>query len=328
MHDHTGEHMMRALYGYRPLAGSPAAQAAQLVDWGVTAVFGGYEDLALVDALHSAGLRVYAEFNCFAGQQRWSDYPASRPVTAAGTPLEPIEGYYGANPAVPALRAQRLDALRHLLENHALDGVWLDFIRWPGRWERAAPIIPPTSFDAATIRQFQAATGLTGALTAAELLGEHAAAWHAWRCEQVRAWVEQARQIVDAVRPEAALGLFAIPWLPADFDGAVIRVMGQDVRQLAPYVDVFSPMTYHRMCDRPVHWIADTAAGMHALTQTPICPIIQSVDHPDALPADEYAEALAAALNAPDAQGAIVFTMQGVLDHAGKLRQTQRVFSG
>jgi uncharacterized lipoprotein YddW (UPF0748 family) len=323
---------MRAGYGFQPdrlpLAGqTPTEQAAQLQAWGLDAVFGGYDSPAFMAAAHRAGLRVYAEFNCFAGLRHWQDFPHSRPLTAAGAPLEPIDGYYGANPADPALRQGRWQALADLLRAYPVDGVWLDFIRWPGRWERPDPALPLTSFDAATLAQFSQETGIPGPLRAEDILSQHRAAWTAWRIEQVRAWVAQARALVDQIRPSAALGLFSLPWLPADFDGAILNVIGQDVRLLAPYIDYFSPMVYHRMCGRPVNWIGEITAGQRALTGKPIIPIIQSIDHPDTLPPDEYAEALQTALHHPDSAGVMIFTLDGVLSSPERLRYTQAVFT-
>ena len=43
---------------------------------------------------------------------------------------------------------------------HALDGVWLDFIRWPCHWEVPEPALPRTSFDAATVARFARDAGI------------------------------------------------------------------------------------------------------------------------------------------------------------------------
>ena len=125
-----------ALYGFSPdLATtahtSPVEQVAWLRSLGSNAVFGGYEDRAFVDAAHAAGMPVYAEFGCFEGREWWERIPGSRPVTAAGTLLQPESWYYGVNPTVAAVREERLAELERLLLDFAIDGVWLDFIRWP-----------------------------------------------------------------------------------------------------------------------------------------------------------------------------------------------------
>lgn len=322
----------QALYGFAPdrlpnLGQTPAAQVAGLRSLGCTAVFGGYGDAAFVAAAHAAGLRVYAEFGCFVGQTWWAQLPASRPLTAAGAALEPEGGYYGVNPAVPEVRAAQLAALERLLLDAPLDGVWLDFIRWPCHWEVGAPHLPQTSFDPSTLTLFRRATGIAvptdDPVGASRLLrGAHAAAWTAWRCAQITDWVAAAQAIVRRVRPGARLGLFGVPWRLADHDGAILNVIGQDYRALGEYVDVISPMVYHHMCGQPVGWIAAVTAEVQRLSGKPVWPIIQAVDEPTPLPAAEYGAALDAALDCPAASGVVVFTLEGAIAGA-KLAVTQ-----
>ncbi len=323
---------MRALYGYdaqlAPFVGQSATEQADLLrSWGVTAIFGGYEDAALVDALHVVGSKIYAEFNCFARPAYWEQFPDSRPTTAAGTPLEPEDWYHGANPTHAGLRQHRLDALADLLRTYPVDGVWLDFIRWPCHWESNQPNLPQTSFDAATVDQFCRDTGITLPDTnpALAILTQHRAAWAEWKCAQVLSWVAAARALVDEIRPNATLGLFGIPWRAGDFGGAIHGIIGQDFAALATHIDIFSPMTYHLMCGRPATWIGDIAHEFQRQTGKPVCPIIQSVDSPTSLSVADYG----AALNiAAQADGVIVFTLKGVVENDAKLARTIAAFTG
>ena len=105
----------KALYGFSadlpPFAGKSAVeQIAWLRSVGCTAIFGGYESPAFVAAAHAAGMSIYAEFGCFVGRQWWQQMPESRPITAAGAPLEPEGWYCGVNPAIPGVRQERLAA--------------------------------------------------------------------------------------------------------------------------------------------------------------------------------------------------------------------------
>lgn len=312
-----------ALYGFspdlEPFAGRPAAaQVDTLHAWGCTAVFGGYQDSEFVAAAHRAGLSVYAEFGCFAGQRWWSEIPDSRPLTAEGVPLEAEGWYYGVNPAVPAVREAQLRALEALLAAYQVDGVWLDFVRWPCHWEVRSPALPLTSFDAGTLARFGEETGidlplLEGRAAAELVLARYAPSWRAWRCAQITSWVAQARAVIDRVRPGALLGLFGVPWRLSDYGGAILDVIGQDYRALGRYVDVFSPMVYHRMCGRPPMWVGAVTYEVRALSSKPVWPIVQAVDEPDHLPAAEYGRALDTALSHPASDGVIVFHLPGVL---------------
>ncbi len=324
-----------ALYGFtpklEPFAGlTPTGQVALLQSWGNTAIFGGYRDPAFVEAAHAAGMKIYAEFGCFAGKTWWEQFPASRPVTEDGRPLPAQDWYYGVNPTTPQVRQRRLEALETLLTRYQVDGVWLDYIRWPCHWEVPAPYLPRTSFDPATLTRF--AQTLSDDALVDSLPGAGAAAvsryeseWVNWRCRQITSWVSKARDIRDRVRPGAVLGLFGVPWRLSDYDGAILEIVGQDYRALGQYVDLFSPMVYHKMCNFPVDWIAQVAQEVHTLTGKPVWPIIQSVDQPVALSAQEYGQALDVALNCSASDGVLVFTLQGALGD-GKLAVTRAGF--
>jgi hypothetical protein len=312
-----------SLYGFSPdlppFAGkSPAEQVAILRSWGNTAIFGGYKDLAFLEAAHEAGMPVYAEFACFVGQEWWEALPESRPVTAEGRPLEPEGWYYGVNPSLPAVRQARLEALEALLAAYPIDGVWLDFIRWPCHWEVHEPYLPRTSFDAGTVARFCRDLGVEVQATepraaAKTIRDQHAEAWRMWRCDQITSWVAEARAVVERVRPGAILGLFGVPWRLADYEGAILDVIGQDYRALAAEIDVFSPMVYHRMCGHGPAWAGGVTAHVRERSGKPVWPIVQSVDQPDALSAEEYGAALDVALNHPAADGVLVFTLKGAL---------------
>ena len=316
----------KALYGFSsdlpPFVGIGAAeQIAWLRSVGCTAIFGGYEDPDFVAAAHAAGMSVYAEFGCFVGRQWWEQMPESRPITADGAALEPEEWYCGVNPAIPGVRQERLAALESLLNEHELDGIWLDFIRWPGHWEVPEPTLLRTSFDPFTLAAFCRDSGINipiadPAAAARLLLSTHEAEWIAWRCARITSWVADARAVLRRVRPQALLGLFGVPWRLSDRGGAILSIIGQDYRALGEHVDVFSPMVYHRMCGYPVAWIGDVVAEVHALSGKPVWPIIQSVDEPSALSAAEYGQALDAILCHPAADGVLVFTLKGALDKA------------
>lgn len=316
---------MKALYGYSEQLApfqdkSVQDQVAILRSWGVDAVFGGYENAAFADAMHDAGLNVFAEFNCFSGKHWWETVPESRPVLRDGSPMEPDGWYHGVNPTVPEIHEDRLNALEHLIQGHEIDGVWLDFIRWPCHWEVAQPKLARTGFDAGTRRRFTQDTGVKD-------IDSHQEQWTDWRCQQITDWVAQARVVVDQSNSRPKLGLFGVPWLPDDYHGAIRTIIGQDYPALSQYIDVFSPMTYHRMCNRDVDWIGRVIQGIHAQTGKPVCPIIQSVDEPAPLPAEEYGRALELALSHADSDGVIVFTLEGILPD-DKLARTKRLFAG
>jgi hypothetical protein len=274
---------------------------------------------------------VYAEYGCFVGKEWWERVPESRPVTASGQLLQPEGSYYGVNPSVPQVRHETREGLRELVAGHDIDGVWLDFIRWPCHWEVPEPNLPQTSFDRATVLRFCRESGvdLPGGLVpdvAQTILTRHASAWTSWRRDQITAWVVRARETIDQVRTDLTLGLFGVPWRLSDWGGAIRSVIAQDYRALGAYVDVFSPMVYHLMCGRSPEWIGQVTEEVARLSGKPVWPIIQSVDHPKELSVQAYSRAIEIGLHHPASDGVLVFTLEGALSE-GKLRATKSVFA-
>jgi len=300
-----------------------------LHSWNVNAVFGVHQDRKLAEVLRKGGIRIFAEFTVFAGEKYWDEFPGSRPVTAGGEFLAKRDWYAGVNPADERIRSRKLQDFRELLETYDLDGVWLDFIRWPCHWEEIDPVLEKTSYDRVTLEKFRKEMGIEAgfpedSIKAAQLIdNRYREEWREWRCGQITSWVTEARGIIDTCSPGTRLGLFGVPWI-RDFDDAIISVIGQDYRALGASVDVFSPMVYHLMCGRPVGWIGEVTEWIGRATGREVLPIIQTVDEPSVLTPAELAEAVRVSLDCPGSAGVILFNLQG-LDE-GKLEAVREVF--
>ncbi|HEY65464.1 MAG TPA: hypothetical protein G4O02_12935, partial [Caldilineae bacterium] len=316
--------VQRIAYGFEPdLPGfegmSPEEAGRRLREIGCDGVFMHHPDRAWVDGLHAARLRVYVSQGIFAGRGIWGQFPSSRPITDEGTLAPREEWYEPAIPTLPELRAYRLDELEDTARSAPIDGLWLDFIRWPARWEKAQPRLYHSSFDPITLRQFQEDTGIslpeeaTQPAEAAHWILAHAAEpWFDWRCQQIVSFVAEARARLHRHLPDALLGMFTVPWTEEDFNGTFIRIVGQDPARLASHVDVFSPMVYHRLCGRDVAWIGQVSRWVHERSGRSVWPIIEAIASPDEYPASEFAATWREALNA-SAGTAIVFTLTGLL---------------
>jgi len=81
---------------------------------------------------------------------------------------------------------------------------------------------------------------------------------------------------------------------------------------MTPWVDVFSPMVYHRMCGESVDWIHSRVRQFVHDTGKPVWPIIQACSVPDELTEQEFLAAIANAENEPSG-GVILFAMNHIL---------------
>jgi hypothetical protein len=310
---------VRALYGlsrkHRTFAGkSPDAIAAWLKRHQFNAVFGGYRDTALVGALKRRGIKVYAEIALFVGKKHWRRHPESRPITAKGKPIKRQGWYAGVCPNQPWLRAAKLKQIQRLVRRYGVDGVWLDFIRFPGRWEGRRPKLSQTCFCPVCLRRFTRETGITlpsslsgPAPKAQWILAHHRRRFVKWKVDRIAEFAREARRVARKADPELVVGLFGVPWRVDEKGGAIRAILGQDHKVLARHVDVISPMVYHRMVGRKVAWIGELTSHLHSLTGKPVLPVVQACSVPTRLSDDEFIAAVRAALR-PPSSGVIVFS--------------------
>ncbi len=283
--------------------------SAFLKTYGFSSVFV-KEDESLVRELKEAGISVYVEVPLFVGDQLWRKFPRSRPITEEGIPLQKIDWYSGVNPSIPEVREFCLEKVRKVALL-PIDGVWLDFIRWPCKWESPSPRLVQTSFDDLTIELFSRDTGIevppaSPKERAEFIIKNHLEEWANWKCFQIASFVKEARKIIGRNKK---LGIFLVPWRLEDYGGAIRSIVGQDVERLKEYVDIFSPMVYHAMCGKTVEWISEITSWVWGRTGKKVLPIIQVADLPRPLSEAEIDLAISAAIGAKGSSGVIIFTM-------------------
>ncbi|HSD26916.1 MAG TPA: hypothetical protein VLL75_06400, partial [Vicinamibacteria bacterium] len=87
------------------------------------------------------------------------------------------------------------------------------------------------------------------------------------------------------------------------YDGGPIRVVGQDVRALAPLADFVSPMCYAHMLHRDPAWVARVVRELASRVDVPVLPSIEVKEsyRQEPLTKAFFAAALDAALAPPSA---------------------------
>ncbi|MBX3000219.1 MAG: hypothetical protein KF893_16975 [Caldilineaceae bacterium] len=272
-----------------------------------------------VDALQSAGLHVYASQTIFVDNaDLWQRFPDSLPITADGPPSPQEEWYRPLRPTHGKIRELRLAQLTQLTADLPLDGVWLDFIRWPARWEKSELRLYDSSFDAETLAQFSAERDIDlpnrdPREAARRLLHHHREEWLDWRCGVIESFVAEAVRRIRYHRPAAQIGLFTIPWIGDDLR----RVVGQDLGQLGRHVNALSPMVYHRLCGQSIGWVGQVSGWAKAHTDAAIWPVIETLPPPDSYPAAEFAEVLRRARQGGSGD-LILFKLDGLLADTAK----------
>jgi hypothetical protein len=135
-------------------------------------------------------------------------------------------------------------------------GIWLDYLTYAGWFEVPDPDLQESCFCRDCIAEFCQATGID-ATTPAEVLHAAPDAWTRHKCERIARFGRHYARIIRAHLPECIIGAYMCPWLPDEFDRALMRIFAQDYTLLAPAIDVFTPLIYCAKSGRPVSWGRD-----------------------------------------------------------------------
>ncbi len=250
----------------------------------------------------AAGREVFLTLNAFGGTQAWKDFPDLIPVMSDGQKL--TGQYGGVCPTHTAWRENRLtllaDRVKDFAAENGISGVWLDFLRYPGKWEQPDPEILDSCYCTRCLSLFQVETGVVIPEELADIKGKSSwirqhvpLQWMEWKKKTIVSFAREVRRVLDQNREKKrlVLGVFLVPWKKSDFDGALSFQLAQDAEQLGAYVDVFSPMVYHRMVGESVGWVGNISRYFKEMTGGQVWPIVQVED----IPAEELERTVTAA---------------------------------
>jgi hypothetical protein len=260
-----------------------------LRECGVTAIMTESDayDVAAIDETHEAGLRFYAGVACFSDHASnfslLNQRPELWPVLEDGSRRPQLEWYVGISPTDRGHQEEVLANIRSLAQSYPIDGLFLDFVRWPLHWEielrpgRSRPL--DSSFDATTLSKFEEASGVLPPYdwntTSAKAEWIHKHRFHEWvdfKCKVVTDFVREAQSVLKEARPDAGLGIYVVP----DVNGLTEPLTGQRIGDLAPLVDWVSPMLYHNILLQPPSWIASALADVVTVAGAKTLPVVQA----------------------------------------------------
>ncbi len=216
-----------------------------------------------------------------------------------------------------------LERIGFVARTYPIDGLFLDFVRWPLHWEielrpgRSRPL--DSSFDETTLAKFEEATGrppradLDTTSAKAEWIRQYRLReWIGFKCDVVTDFVREARSVLKEARSDAGLGIYIVP----DVNGLTEPLTGQRIVDLAPLVDWLAPMLYHNILLQPPSWIASALTDVVKMAGPKALPVVQADSNRDpALTADwgppmadaDWDAALAEVTSRRDIAGLIVF---------------------
>lgn len=270
---------------------------------------------------------IYVEVPAFAGFELLEKYPDSKPVEATGKTTQK-DSYCGLCPTHPGLRRECLDKVKKLLELD-VNGIWLDFIRYPTKWEEPEPDILDTCYCDRCLKMFseylgESVHGNTLEEKVQHIDGSFYVEWLEFKSAQITSMVKDVKNLINESGKPIKLGFFAIPWEDKEYGAAIKRIMGQDFNQLASLVDVISPMLYHKMCGKPVEWVKQKVEYFWQLG-IPFIPLIQTESRISDITVDEFKKALEYAGSKPSS-GVCIFFVEDMLKDSDKVGAAKSFF--
>ena len=316
---------------------------AGLRDSGVTAIMtesDSYEHF-VVDLAHRAGLRFYAGVACFsdhASNFRWiEEHHESWPILETGEPRSQMEGYIGISPTDCRRQEHVVAEIARIARTYAIDGLFLDFIRWPLHWEielrPGRPRALDSSFDAATLARFEEATGSlprsldTTSARATWIRENRFRAWVDFKCRIITDFVGMAAKALKDAKSDAELGIYVVP----DVNGLAEPLTGQRIRDLAPMVDWVAPMHYHNILLQAPTWIGTALADVIQTAGGKTLPVVQADSNRDLADAADWGPSMSDAdwsatlsevARWPDLAGLIVFPGAALMGARGESLET------
>ena len=241
-------------------------------------------------------------------------------------------------PSRQEYRQQRIEYMKQLVTDLDPDGISLDFIRHFAYWEKIYPgthpdSIPEACFDPSCISAFTEHSGITvpdslpGVAETAGWINEHCREeWTAWKCGLITSFIAEASREAKQIRKDILINVHAVPWRQEDFNNAVRRITGQEFGEIAPHVDMISPMCYAHMLQRPPEWIHSVVVDLSALVDIPVYPSIQvnRAYLEESLNVEEFERSLQESLKPPSG-GVIFWSWEQLLESPAKKELLKKI---
>ena len=177
----------------------------------------GFDPLEVaIQAAHGRGMKIQAWVNVVPawwgteppreGKQVYNKKPEWAWYDKGGARQPLADKFYvSLNPCLPEVREYLVKVMEDIIGRYAIDGLHLDYIRFPN--EPAGGVAKPADYprDKHTVALFQAETGKNP--------DESPADWDRWRTEQITNLVRQIRRMVDEYKPylEVSVAVGPVP---------------------------------------------------------------------------------------------------------------------
>jgi hypothetical protein len=237
-------------------------------------------------------------------------------------------------------RKSKVEEMKKIVTELKPDGLSLDFIRYFVFWEKIYPgrtlkSIPNCCFCPYCIEKFQEDSKLTlpkeimdNRRIAEFIQKNYSIEWTKWKCAVISSFIKEITQEARKLKPNILINVHVLPWKQIDFDGAIEKIAGQNLKEIAKIADIISPMCYSHMLKRNPSWINAVVKNMYELTKQKIVPSIQVEKYylSTEITTKEFDEMVVEATKVPSS-GVIFWSWEKILENPEKKEQIKRVIS-
>ncbi|MBE3576339.1 MAG: family 10 glycosylhydrolase [Limnochordales bacterium] len=164
----------------------------------------------LVEEAHQRGIQVHPwvwVFNVGIGEETspvLRDHPEWRELSQKGDPIAPPSGSSWLNPSLPEVREYLKNLFLEVVTRYPVDGIHLDYIRYP---ESTSDVV--FGYSPASVAAFMARYGIDPRKIRPG--SREATLWDDWRRENITSFVQEVAAAVRAKRPDLLVSAAVIP---------------------------------------------------------------------------------------------------------------------
>jgi peptidoglycan/xylan/chitin deacetylase (PgdA/CDA1 family) len=219
----------------------------------------------IVRRLKAAGIRVHAWLPVFSDALMAELRPDWAMIDQSGVPST-----QWLSPSHPEVRAYLAAMIRSLLSQYELDGIHLDYVRYPGL---------EYDFGSIAVSKFQSWSDLPPVSVQA-LLADQYDRWTDWRAREIKQYVAEVRELISHITGRDVV-LSAALIADAALNYRSLEKYGQSYADLATHLDWVMPMAYFREDRQPVDWIEKVvSATRFHVGDTPILLGLEAYEQP------------------------------------------------
>jgi uncharacterized lipoprotein YddW (UPF0748 family) len=215
--------------------------------------------------LKAVGIRVHAWLPVFRDPLMAQRRPGWAMIDQSGVPSPDW-----LSPHHPEVRAYVALMIRSLLSNYEVDGIHLDYIRYPGL---------EYDYGTSAVSRFESWSGVAP-VTVQALLVDHYDRWTDWRALEISQCVAEVRKVIRRNTTRDVI-LSAALVADAALNYRSLEKYGQSYADLAKHLDWVMPMAYFREDRQPVDWIEKVvSATRFHFGNTPILLGVEAYQQP------------------------------------------------